>query len=221
MDEKWLSTKGHNTLHFSGLGQDACSDAFPMTLPSGWFGGETSPVLTKSVDCRAKLSAFNASAKFAVVDLRQSYSLSAGARSSPMRGLAIVSAASGGGAASDGLLVLDEFDSSGAANVSWSLHTQANVSISGLVATLTIGAKSVEVSALAAKCPGARWATYDGATEWTPSAKTWPGFTALVLESSSGACTGMQVAVLPKGAAEAGAANALALWPTEGPMPRS
>eukprot|EP01046_Picozoa_sp_COSAG06_P093420 COSAG06_NODE_39613_length_410_cov_2.199357_1_plen_50_part_10 len=27
------STAGHNTLSFSGLGQDACTDSFPAVLP--------------------------------------------------------------------------------------------------------------------------------------------------------------------------------------------
>jgi len=91
-----------------------------MTLPSGWFDGETAPVLTMSTECRARVSAFNATSKFAIVDLRKSYT--------------VVSPNPGGadGVAGDGLLVLDEFDASGAANVSWALHTQANVSISGM-----------------------------------------------------------------------------------------
>jgi hypothetical protein len=56
------STAGHNTLSFSGLGQDACMDSFPALLPSGWMQGELTPVKTASTHCRAALAEFNASA---------------------------------------------------------------------------------------------------------------------------------------------------------------
>merc|ERR1712039_1032114 len=75
------STRGHNTLSFGGLGQDACSDSFPMELPGDWFHGEAVPVKIKSTDCRARIIDFNASSKFAIIDLKNSYTLSAGQNS--------------------------------------------------------------------------------------------------------------------------------------------
>ena len=82
-----------------------------------------------------------------------------------MRGLAIIGGGARRGSAlhaghntnavgQDGFLVLDEFDASAATNVSWSLHTVANVTVSGLRASLTIGGKTVDATAGVSGCPG-------------------------------------------------------------------
>ena len=62
------STAGHNTLSFSGQGQDACMDSFPALLPSGWLRGELTPIKTDSTHCRAALAAFNATAGWGIID---------------------------------------------------------------------------------------------------------------------------------------------------------
>ena len=103
------STAGHNTLTFSGLGQDACMDSFPAQLPSTWYGGERAPIRADSTSCRAAISDFNETEGWGIVDLAQSYTLS-GAKG-VMRGIALTR---GSMEAEDGALILDEFDASGA-----------------------------------------------------------------------------------------------------------
>jgi hypothetical protein len=221
------STAGHNTLSFSGLGQDACTDSFPAVLPSGWLDGELTPIKTDSTHCRARLKDFNASAGWGVVDLAESYTLSGG--KAVGRGMALIR---GKTEREDGVLVLDEFDASGAENVTWRLHTQANVTLtSSTTATLTSTATadgavaSIELTALVSKsCPQAKLQLVNGSTGWNttahPSARRWAGYTAveLVADTVHG-CTGFQVSIMPSGVAAPGAANALADWAVSGPLP--
>ena len=94
------STAGHNTLSFSGLGQDACTDSFPALLPSDWLAGELSPIKTNSTQCRAELKEFNATAGWGIIDLADSYSLSGA--NGVNRGIALIR---GKTESDDGMLV--------------------------------------------------------------------------------------------------------------------
>eukprot|EP01049_Picozoa_sp_SAG25_P021588 SAG25_NODE_8099_length_440_cov_0.900293_1_plen_116_part_00 len=72
-------------------------------------------------------------AGWGIVDLGDSYTLS-GARS-VSRGVALIR---GGTERQDGVLILDEFDAGEATNVTWRMHTRANISLTSVTtATLT------------------------------------------------------------------------------------
>ena len=105
--------------------------------------------------------------------------------------------------------------------MSWRLHTQTNVSIEagGTAATLSAATgAAVRLQARVERCPQARLRLSPG-VEWGPSARTWTGYSALLLEANTTAgCTGLQVSIAPAGAAHPGAANPLAEWPSKGPL---
>ena len=154
-----------------------------------------------------------------------------------LRGIALLPGPPQASSNDDVVLILDEFDASDASNVTWRLHTQANVAITGTTTaalTQAEGAEqvTVELVALVANCPGAKLRLRHGATDWTPSARVWTGHTAILLNASGdddrtadvpGAgirgCRGLQVFIAPSGVRHPGTAHSLADWAAKGPLP--
>lgn len=177
-------------------------DEFPALLPHDRFAGEKAPIRQDTIHCRAAVKQFNDTAGWGIIDLAESYTMSGA--SGVARGIALVRGAS---ETQDGALILDEFDATEAKNVTWLLHTQANVTItSATTATLTASTKTgvvmAELKADVGRCPQAKLRLSPGATEWVPSARVWKGFTAILLEAASvSGCKGLQVSVVPQNVA--------------------
>ena len=68
--------------------------------------------------------------------------------------------------------------------MTWRLHTQTNVTVEagGTAATLSAATATVRVEARVERCPQARFRLSPG-VGWGPSARTWTGYSALLLEA--------------------------------------
>lgn len=213
------STLGHNTLTFADAGQDECS-VVPLDAADA---------------CVAPLAGFALTSRsagdgWAAVDLGAVYTTSGVAAA--MRGIALRTAA-GGNVSADVILLRDEFALRAAAaarNVTWRLHTFANVTITGaasatLSATLPSGAQlAVGLAGDATSCPGLRIAASPLATA-APPHESNAGITVVSLSAPDArACAGLQalLGVPPGGDGRALFAEVapLAQWPASGPWLR-
>merc|ERR1712032_48008 len=100
---------------------------------------------------------------------------------------------------SSAVAILDNFNAANASSATWRLHTTANVTLNpgNFSAELTINSKQIRVTFNVQSCPSARFRVVPG-TQWVPSARRWPGHTALLLQTNDTRnCFGFEVFFVP------------------------